>query len=284
MISIPLCSDPEDNTWDTVDGKLAEAELFLRHMAHAASDTFEFGCYLSAYLSAARTVTLAFQRFSHIPGFAAWYELQRERLKGDASAKFMLEARNEHLHGGPYPIASGSFHEGRAAYAFAKPARASKTPPGDIVTACRDHLVVLLEIALDAYTQLGVHIDPQQHYTKGHFASIGRAIDDAEVELWGWVCQSLIDEGLDEDDRWHELRGHVAECQINHLFYSYLGKTTPQPLEPEHYADFDFSPEDKGWEVVPAGFKSREDYVRHYPDRKTPEDDSAAEGDNHPDQ
>lgn len=86
MINIPLCSDPEDNTWDTVDGKLAEAELFLRHMADAVSDMFEFGCYLSAYLSAARTATLALQRFSHIPGFAAWYEPQRERLKADASA------------------------------------------------------------------------------------------------------------------------------------------------------------------------------------------------------
>jgi hypothetical protein len=86
--------------------------------------------------------------------------------KADAMAKFILEARNEHLHGGPYPIASGMFHEGRAEYRFAKPARTSRIPPVDIVTVCRDHLVVLLEIALDAYAQLGVHIDPQQHYTK----------------------------------------------------------------------------------------------------------------------
>ena len=82
MINIPLCSDPEDNTFDTVDGKLAEAEFFLRHMADAGMDMFAFGCHLSAYLSAARTATHALQRFSHIPGLPAWYEPQKVRLKG----------------------------------------------------------------------------------------------------------------------------------------------------------------------------------------------------------
>lgn len=173
MINIPLCSDPENNTFDTVDGKLAEAEFFLSHMADAGMDMFAFGCHLSAYLSAARTATHALQRFSHIPGFAAWYEPHQARLKTDALAKFMLDARNAHVHGGPYPIAGGMFEGDQARYRFAKPAPASKVPPNDIVTACREHLVVLLEIALDAYVQLGVYIDPQQHYTKEHFASLG---------------------------------------------------------------------------------------------------------------
>jgi hypothetical protein len=272
MINIPLCADPEDNTWDTVDGKIAEAEFFLRHMASVAAGTFEFGCYLSAYLSSARTATLAFQRFTHIPGFDAWYKPHQARLKADTLAKFMLAVRNDHLHGGPYPIAAQTVEGGEAKYRFAKVDGASQVPREDILAACREHLLVLLEIALDAYTHLGVYIDPQQHFTKEHFANTGRTIDHAEVEIWGWIRESLIGEGLDEDDRWHELRGHVSECQINHLFYSYLGKTTPQPIEPEHFADFDFSPEEKGWVVVPAGFSSREEYVRRYPSRKAAAD------------
>ena len=91
-----LCEDPDDNTWDTVDGKLAEAEFFLQRMATARHDTFEFGCYLSAFLSAARTATLAMQRFSHAPGLDEGYQPHQERLKADSLAKFMLEARNEH--------------------------------------------------------------------------------------------------------------------------------------------------------------------------------------------
>jgi hypothetical protein len=265
-------SEPRENTFDTVDGKVAEAEFFLRQMAEAGMDMFAFSCYLSAYLAAARTATLALQRFSHVSGFAAWYEPHQARLKTDALAKFILAVRNDHLHGGPSPLAGGSFQGGEAEYRFARVVGAGQVPPHDILTACRDHLIVLLEIVLDSYVQLGVHIDPQQHYTKEHFASLGRTIDDAEVEVWGWIRESLIDEGLDEDERWHELRGHVAECKINRLFYSYLGRTTPQPKEPEHFADFDYSPEEKGWTTIPAGFKSREDYCREYPSRR-PRDD-----------
>jgi hypothetical protein len=295
MIDIPLASDPDDNTWDTVDGKLAEAEFFLRMMAHEAADTFEFGCHLSAYLSAARTATLAMQHFEHVPGCTDWYQTQQAKLKSNALAKFMLEARNEHVHGGPYPIASGEFKNGQRAYRFAKLKAKQKPPSTDILTACRDHFVTLLEIALDAYTHLGVHIDPQQHFTKEHFETLGRTIDDAEVELWGWVRGPIDDgpdeeeglkeeeglekdEGAEDDGRWHELRGHVGECQINHLFYSYLGKTTPPPKEPEHYADFAFTPDDKGWVVVPAGFSSRAEYWKRYPARKPPDDCGDADG------
>jgi hypothetical protein len=272
MINIPLCSDPDDNTWDTVDGKIAEAELFLRLMANEASDTFEFGCYLSAYLSAARTATLAMQHFAHIPGCSPWYESQQTKLKVNALAKFMLNVRNEHVHGGPYPIANGVIQHGQCEYYFSRLKTAEMPPSDDILTACREHLVTLLEVALDAYRQLGVHIDPQQHFTKEYFANLGRTINDAEIEVWGWVCESLIKEGLDEDDRWRELRCHVGKCQINHLFYSYLGKTTPAPLEPEHFADFDFSPEESGWVVPPAGFKSREEYISLYPTRRPPDE------------
>jgi hypothetical protein len=75
---------------------------------------------------------------------------------------------------------------------------------------------------------------------------------------------SLKEDGYDEDDRWHELRSRVGECQINHLFYSYLGRITPQPTEPEHYADFAYSAEENGWIHVPAGFKSLEEYQRQF--------------------
>ena len=107
-----------------------------------------------------------------------------------------------------------------------------ETPKGDALTTCRNYFILLLEIVYDCYAKLGVHIDPQQYFTKEHFASQGRDIDCAEGELYGWIMQSLIDDGWDEDERWHELRGNVDQCKINHLFYSYLGKPTPQPIVP----------------------------------------------------
>ena len=135
----------------------------------------------------------------------------------------------------------------------------------DALTTCRDYFVLLLEIVFDCYVELGVHIDPQQYFTKEHF---GAGIDVAETEVWGWVCTSMIENGFDEDARWNELRSRVSECKINHLFFSYLGKSTPGPLEPEEYEDFAFTPEDKGWLHAPAGFASIADYQSYIAQRK----------------
>jgi hypothetical protein len=252
-----------EHTFDTVDEKVAEAEFFLGKMAEIQLDMFGFKCYLSAYLSASRTTTLALQHFKHVPGFEEWYAGQQQRLKADPLAKFILDARNAHVHGGPYPLSGGRFSQGEAQYFFARVPDARYQPAEDVVSCCRQHFVTLLEVVYDCYCELGVHIDPQQYYTKEHFASNGRSIDDAETEVWGWVRTSLIEEGFDEDARWHELRSRVSECKINHLFYSYLGKPTPQPLLPDEYLDFEYGPEDKGWIHTPAGFKSMEEYHRH---------------------
>jgi hypothetical protein len=248
-----------DHTFDTVDEKVAEAELFLQKMAKVSFAPATFNSYLSAFLSACRTVTLALQQFTNIPGFLEWYEPHRDRLKTDQLAKFFLEARNDHLHGGPSVAPSASILGDDVKYFFRKSEK-GYTPTVDVVTGCRNYFILLLEIVYDSYVKLGVHIDPQQYFTKEHFASEGRGIDHAEGELYGWIMSSLIEEGWDEDDRWQELRAHVDECKINHLFFSYLGKPTPQPIVSEHFEDFAYTPEERGWLYVPAGFASLEDY------------------------
>jgi hypothetical protein len=257
-----------DQTFDTVDEKIAESEFFLRRMAENGSDRLAFNCFLSAYLSASRTTTLALQQFKHIPGFEQWYKPHQESLRASPLAKFFLDARNDHVHGGPYPISGGSFYQGEARYYFRRSTETHQQPDKDVVSSCRSYFVLLLEIVYDCYVKLGVHIDPQQHYTKQHFAAQGRTIDDAEIEVWGWICKSLIEDDFDEDDRWHELRSRVGECTVNHLFFSYLGKPTPQPQEPDHIRDFEYTPEDRGWVYIPAGFESIEDYLRNVTEKE----------------
>lgn len=252
-----------------MDEKVAEAEFFLQRMAEVRTDMFGFKCYLSAYLSAGRTATLALQQFKHIPGFEEWYDPHRKALKESPIAKFFLDARNDHVHGGPHPVTSGRFHKDVVKYYFSEAVNEEDQPSSvDVVTLCREYLVLLLEVVHDCYVELGCHIDPQQYFTKEHFSKLGRSIDDAELEVWGWVMQSYIDEGYGEDDRWHELRGRVGECKINHLFYSYLGKPTPQPVLPEYLADLEYTPEDRGWDYVPVGFKSQDEYWAAFPDRR----------------
>jgi hypothetical protein len=251
-----------ENTFDTVDHKIAEAEFFLQRMSESGLDGFKFNCYLSAYLSASRTTTLALQRFRHIPGFAAWYAPHRDRLKADRLAKLFLDLRNDHVHGGQYPVSGSSHHLGKSTYFLKNSVSGEQQGLEDAVAAALDHFIVLLSVVHDCYVTLGVHIDPQQHYTREHFDTLGRGIDHAECEVWGWVCTHLIEEGLSEEDRWHELRGHVDECHINHLFYSYLGMATPQPVLPDYLEEIEYTPEERGWLHVPAGYKSIEDFTR----------------------
>ena len=241
-----------------MDKKVAETEFFLGKMVEAGHEWFEFQCYLSAFLSAARTITLALQRFRHIPLFDDWYERYQDKLKGDPLAKFILETRNDHVHGGPSPVVGGMYYQGMATYQFCE---RNGFASDDIVSSCREHFITLLRIVYDCYVVLGVHIDPQQYYTREHFASMGKNIGQAEVEIWGWVMTSYIEDGFDEDDRWHELRGRVGQCQINHLFNGYLGVVTPQPPIPDHIRDFDFTDEDRGWVYIPPGFATIEDYI-----------------------
>ncbi len=238
-----------ENTFDTVDHKIAEVEFFLQRLFH--SDSFEFNCYFSAYLSAARTVTLALQRFYHIDGMEAWYEQRREILTKGPLARIFKLLRDDHLHGGRYPV-SGSWHlNGKSVRFLGSGARGNSI--NDIAASAKDFFVLLLELVYDCYVRFGVHIDPQQYYSNEHFTSMGRCIDDAELEVHGWVMTSLMEDGWSEADRWHELRGHVDCCRINHLFYAYLGRTTPKPLLPDYLEEIEPSPEDNGWDHVQAG-------------------------------
>lgn len=248
--------------FDVVEHKIAEAEFFLSSMASAGSDMFAFQCNLSAFLAASRTSTLALQQFKSLPGFANWYTPHQQALKTNPLAKFFLDLRNSHLHGGPYPIRGAVFSKGKAEYWFSSGFREDVVPTFDVLSACRFYFILLLAVFYDAYECLGVSIDFQQYYTKEHFSSLGLDIDDAEVDVCGWVCSSLIEEGYDVDARWSELRSRVQSCTINNLFYSYLGKVTRQPLEPEHYADFAYTPEEKGWVHVPAGYSSLDEYIQ----------------------
>jgi hypothetical protein len=251
--------------FDTIDEKVAEAEFFLQRMCECSSG-LEFKWYLSAFLSAARTTTLTLQRFeSAVPGFVSWYEPHRRRLVANRLARSFLQMRNDHIHGGPYPVRGWRSHGKIVEHYFHSDNSRTVsdiTLLPHIAQASTEYFVQLLNIVYDCYAKLGVRFDPQQYYTKENYP--GGDIETAECEIHGWICTSLIEEGFTEDDRWHELRGYVAECTINHLFRAYLDKITPQPIEPEHYADFEFSEEDKGWNHVPAGYASIEEYRKKF--------------------
>lgn len=75
--------------------KLLEARYFLERMKELQSERVSFRYNLSAFLSAARSVTFVMQKeFKKVPKFDEWYKNKEEEMKRDKTMKFLLEQRN----------------------------------------------------------------------------------------------------------------------------------------------------------------------------------------------
>ena len=79
--------------------KLLEAKYFLERMIenHAERNAFKYN--LSAFLSAARSVTLIMQNEYHnILGFDKWYSIQQDKMKADDKMKILDAKRDVTIH------------------------------------------------------------------------------------------------------------------------------------------------------------------------------------------
>jgi hypothetical protein len=82
---------------DTRD-KLNEASFF--HQCLAGEQYFDrYRYFLSAFVSAARSVTLFMQKeYAHEKGFDDWYAKRQEEMKADQDMKFLYNQRGEAIH------------------------------------------------------------------------------------------------------------------------------------------------------------------------------------------
>jgi hypothetical protein len=82
--------------------KLKEAEFFLCHMALQSSDRQAFMYFLSAFLSAARSVVqYAFEEVKSKPFAQAWYE---EQVRSSDIVSFFKDKRDVNIHVRPARI------------------------------------------------------------------------------------------------------------------------------------------------------------------------------------
>lgn len=84
------------NSFQVVEEKLQETELFLDLLKSSNPRSFENRCYFSAFVSAARSVTFTLQFSMHgVSGFKDWYSGVQESLRADALAPHFVGIRNE---------------------------------------------------------------------------------------------------------------------------------------------------------------------------------------------
>jgi len=193
--------------------------------------TFEMQCYLSAFVSASRTVTFSLQAvLKNVTGFDEWYGPHQEMLKSDELARFFQEFRRINQHIGENLAMAGTCSpDQQPQHWFMPTPDIPEVPTDDVFTACREYFLRALDLIYDCYVEFGPEIDEQQRYTAEYFSSIGKKIEDAEEELGfprGWTD---IGDPNSLEYRWQLIRDQSTGCEINDVFLKYLGKTTPIP-------------------------------------------------------
>jgi len=234
------------HSFGVVEDKLREAEFFLDRLRTSDPLSFDAQCYFSAFVSAARSVTLALQRsLSGVDGFDSWYGIARDQLKTDPLAAFFVEVRNDVVHTGTNPLnrvtlehlrehLSGQLHQQKRSHVLIlpDPDGADSTVLVDAVRVSALYFTSLVSVIFDCYQRFKRVVDPRWHYTEENFDGIGKALEDAVAELGfppAWAACSPA-----RTDAWRVLRSQQPQCQINDLFQKYLGRqiTDPDNQEP----------------------------------------------------
>ena len=228
-------------SFQVVEGKLCEAEFFLNQFSGSSRFSFDAQCYFSAFVSAARSVTLALQAtMTDVADFEQWYQSARDKLKADPLAPFFLDIRNKSVHRGLNPLNRvtldhlredlfNQMHQGERSHVLILPDVGSEnsTVLTDAVQAATLYFVSLVNVIFECYERFRCAVDPQWYFTRENFAAMGKTFEDAISELGfppGWA--SCAPPG---DDGWRALRSQQPPCQLNDLFRKYIGREIAGP-------------------------------------------------------
>ena len=222
-------------SFQIVEYKIAETDFFLMKLKESTCSTarfFDARNYLSAFLSASRSITFVLQAaMKDIPNFEEWYELHQNKLKHNDLARYFVEVRNLSQKVGYYPLTSGRIfrdenNKRQVAYFFDylnyNDEFQSSIPQEDILTACTKYFILILELVCDCFKNFGNIIDPVQYFVYS-ITEGGKSLEDIEEELGyprGWTGV----DGIPNEERIQILRQEFEkDIKIDCVFEKYLG-------------------------------------------------------------
>ena len=177
-----------------VANKVGEADFFLDRLKESRGYYVEYSYYLSAFVSAARSITFALQAvMSEHPGFESWYVCQQDGLRGSRLAKYFVELRNHMQKVGVVPLHhTGSMRSGQVEHYsfFVNIEGLKKAPEGEVVLLAQDYLVEVLTIVEKCYRDFWAYVDPRAVFTEKGLAILGWSIEDLEEAVGlprGWT-------------------------------------------------------------------------------------------------
>jgi hypothetical protein len=194
-----------------VEYKVEQARFFLEQIAQCDLNFFAAQCFVDAFASACRSITLSIHAvISKVPGFKAWYAPRLELLGNDPLTQFFDDYRNVSIHIGDTVVqGGGSFidRDGNRVrqFFFVPIPDIPKVPTEDVLSVCRTHFTNLASLVYDAFEEFRCKSDDRWYYTEGHFRQMRKSFEDAVEELAfprEWVAASSE---LPESERWRVL-------------------------------------------------------------------------------
>ena len=171
-----------------VEEKILEADYFARRLRSLHSEEFRYE--LSAFLSAARSITFWLQReMKSVPGFKNWWANRQQEMKADAAMTFFLELRNFSQKEGPVSMAgTGTLDcQGHLVWSYRFAGTEHRVPQQlihrDIVTCCREHLSKLAALVLTFADAFPCYCCPRRAVTPEGLETYGFEITDVAVML-----------------------------------------------------------------------------------------------------
>lgn len=231
------------HSFGVVEEKLLETEFFLDLFGAAGGHGADSRFFFSAFVSAARSVTVALQfSMKGLDGFEAWYASAQAALRADSLAPHFVEIRNDVQKKGLNRLnlvslvhlrehLRGQLAGRRPAPVLVLPVSKSGSPTVmmDALEASRSYFRLLVSLVFDAYSRFRTCLDPRWYLTEANFAASGRSLVDALLEL-GYP-PACIDAAPNEAEAWRALRLQQPPCALNEVFERYLGQRIADPDE-----------------------------------------------------
>ncbi len=226
-----------------VEDKLREADFFLERLRASNPLSPDARFYFSAFVSAARSVTLAIQATMRDVGdFELWYRDVQDQLRADPLAPLFVEIRNDAVHKGlnalgQVPVEhlreylSDQMYGGGRSHVLVLPnLQSGGSALVDGLQACTAYLGSLVGVVFECYDRFRCVVDPRWYFTSTNFEAMGKTFVDAVAEF-GLPPKAASCFPGDQSD-WRVLRSQQPRNQINDVFQKYIGREITDPDDP----------------------------------------------------
>ena len=183
--------------------KVGEADYFLEKLKSVRGHYHEFSYVLSAFASAARSITFSIQAvMSKYPNFKSWYEEEQKLLRANELAKYFVSLRNYLQKVGEIPVGhTGTMRNGEVKHLsyFIDIEGLEKAPTGEETRLAEEYFIDILKVVERCYRDFWVYVDPRAIFTEKGLRILGWTIED--IEEAAGLPKGYTDIPYDADDK-----------------------------------------------------------------------------------